>query len=211
MRLAADVDEPRKRRTVLKQGQWLKLRDLAGLKESGRNRLENQIQIYRNGRGRISDRLPPAETREQLRNLSAKTKALTREFESAIGNETAWDVLNDQQGWDGIRLFQLGDELAALAEMTQHSADRITRDRPGPNTDNLANLVEALAAVWMESTGAELSSSKRRSGPDNQWNAVEFIATAVKAADPSMKSADGKIGNLIRQTIERVRPRKKEK
>ena len=208
-KLLSDVSEEeyrllqQRRWRAITDDQWHHLQSLSGLSDQDRQDVENDITLYRNNRDerRADPMLTPAETRDELQKLAADAQSLHEGIERALENDIAVQVLSKPANkvWENLRVWRLSDELRAFSTMVRSAAELCEPARPGPRNDNLWGLVGALAHHWSESTGLPISVSNKRLGPEKKWNALEFIITGVKLADPSLKGEDAVIRNLVKR------------
>jgi hypothetical protein len=175
--------------------QWSEI-ELFGFPPDARRRLETTVTIYRNNLAEEADAVPPSKTRQNLRRLATTAKSFFIDFQSAINDGRAWELLTCQPDCPALRLCRLEQDLRGLSDALTIAADAVELGPPGAAPDwNIFGLVNALAALWEEYTGKRFNRTKTRP------NATDFIIVVGRIADPHVHQDTW--ANMVRSVAEK--------
>jgi hypothetical protein len=175
--------------------QWSDI-ELFGFPPDARNRVAIYVSIYRNNLAEEADAVPPSKTRQHLRRLATTAKSFFIDFQSAINDIRAWELLTCQPDCPALRLCQLEQDLLGLSDALTIAADAVELGPPGAAPDwNIFGLVNALAALWEEYTGKRSNRTKTRP------NATDFMIVVGPIADPQLHRDTWE--NVVRSVAEK--------
>jgi hypothetical protein len=158
--------------------QWSEI-ELFGFPPDARRRLETTVTIYRNNLAEEADAVPPSKTRQHLRRLATTAETLLIEFQRAINDVRAWEIITYLPDWPALRVCRLEQDLLDLPEVLTKAANAVELGPPGAAPDwNMFGFVNAAAALWEEYTGKRFNQTKTRP------NATDFIIELGRIVDP---------------------------
>jgi len=161
--------------------QWREVSERFGFPSDARYRMEITITIFRNNLAEEADAVPPSMTRQHLRQLAKTTKSFFVDFQSAINDSRASELLTRQPDCQALRLCRLEQDLRGLSESLTIAANAVQLGPPGAGLDwNIFGIVNALAALWEKHTGKQFNRSKTRP------NATDFVIAVGRIADPGV-------------------------
>jgi len=178
--------------------QWSDI-ELFGFPPDARRRLETTVTIYRNNLAEVADAVPPSKTRQHLRRLATTAETLLIEFQRAINDVRAWEIITYLPDWPALRVCRLEQDLLDLPEVLTKAANAVELGPPGAAPDwNLFCFVSDLAALWEEYTGARFNRTKKRPA---ERHPIDFIIAVGRIADPHLHQDT--LENVVRSVAEK--------
>jgi hypothetical protein len=180
------------------ENQWSDIEQL-GFPSGARYRIEVTVTIYRNNLAEEVDAVPPSKTRQHLRRLSTTAETFLIEFQRAINDGRAWEIITYLPDWPALRVCRLEQDLLDLPEVLTKAANAVQLGPPGAAPDwNMFGFVNALAALWEEYTGTQFNRTKKR---PTERHAIDFIIAVGRIADPHLHQDT--LENVVRSVAEK--------
>jgi len=168
--------------------QWRQIERLSGLPSKAREDVETRVGLFRHCQAVTATRPSQAELRQELGDLHRDAVRLQKRLEelSPWAKQIFWSPDELMPDWEDPRLSKTKPPRlkAAISAVTQlvrwfQFATPQARRQPGPNPENVRDLVNELDEILARYTGRHITRSYKST-------AADYVTAICKIADPTL-------------------------